>query len=180
MENPFPVGAESAIVIFVPEADEVIETIWPSPRPLAETEVKAHITINYPFIASESDIDATVGKLSTALDRFKTFDIALTELRSWQTVLYLTPEPVQVFQAMIAAVWKAFPQSPPYGGKFSEVVPHLTLIESTAAGEIEDLEPKLRLNLEGKLPIDARVRELQWIANVEGKWCTVARIKLQT
>ena len=178
MNSQAPVGGESAIVIFVPEADHVIATTWPSPGPSAETDIKSHITINYPFIASESDVAVTVDRLSSALGLFRPFDIALTELRRWPTVLYLKPEPVHVFQAMIAAVWQAFPQSPSYGGKYDVVVPHLTLIESTASDEIENLEPKLRSNLQGILPIRAHVRELHWIANVEGKWCTVARIEL--
>jgi 2'-5' RNA ligase len=180
MDNQTPVGPESAIAIFVPEADEVIEMIWSSFHPSADKGIAAHITINYPFIVSESDVRTTADRLSSVLSVFRAFYITLTELRRWPTLLYLKPEPVHVFQAMIAAVWKAFPQSPPYAGKYSEVVPHLTLIESTASGEIENIEPKLRLKLEGILPIKARVEELDWIAKVDEEWRTVAKIKLPT
>ena len=42
-------------------------------------------------------------------------------------VLYLAPEPAEPFGALTEAFAAAWPEYPPYGGSFTDVVPHLTV-----------------------------------------------------
>ena len=41
--------------------------------------------------------------------------------------VWLAPEPAGPFRALTAAVHAAFPQCPPFGAAFAEVIPHLTI-----------------------------------------------------
>jgi 2'-5' RNA ligase len=43
------------------------------------------------------------------------------------TVLWLAPEPDRPLRALTTALSARFPQCPPYGGEFTDVVPHLTV-----------------------------------------------------
>ena len=42
-------------------------------------------------------------------------------------VLCLRPEPDEPFRAMTAALVAAFPEHPPYGGKYADPIPHATV-----------------------------------------------------
>ena len=42
-------------------------------------------------------------------------------------IVHLLPEPAKPFADLTARLWAAFPQCPPYAGRFGDVVPHLTL-----------------------------------------------------
>jgi len=41
--------------------------------------------------------------------------------------VYLAPEPAQPFRRLTLALFDRFPEHPPYGGAFDDVVPHLSL-----------------------------------------------------
>lgn len=49
-------------------------------------------------------------------------------------MLWLAPEPAAPFAALTAAVHAAFPQYPPFGGAFAEVIPHLTVGDRPEGG----------------------------------------------
>jgi hypothetical protein len=42
-------------------------------------------------------------------------------------VTYLAPEPAATFRRLTSELHKLFPEFPPYGGAFDEIVPHLTV-----------------------------------------------------
>jgi len=43
--------------------------------------------------------------------------------------MWLDPEPALPFRDLTNAVWRMFPQHPPYGGAHPDLIPHLTLAE---------------------------------------------------
>ncbi|MBK7092728.1 MAG: 2'-5' RNA ligase family protein [bacterium] len=172
------IGADSAIVFFVPELDSIVERARSSCPESVDPGIAAHITVNYPFMIQENDLEVIVARLADSVEEFGAFEFRLTELRRWPTTLYLKPEPDSVFRAIIAAVWKAFPQSPPYGGRFQDVVPHLTIVESSEVEEIDASESELRTELTAKLPIAARASELHLIVKSGSEWNRVARVSL--
>lgn len=165
-------------MFFVPEVDLIVERARSSCSKSVEPGIAAHITINYPLIVQDNDIEATVARLTDSVGKFRAFEFRLTVVKRWPTTLYLKPEPDSEFRAIIAAVWEAFPQSPPYGGRFRDVVPHLTLVESSEVDEIDVLESELRTELTVKLPIAARAAELHLIAKSGSEWNRVARVSL--
>jgi hypothetical protein len=56
------------------------------------------------------------------------FDVTLARL-CWfgDDLLWLEPEPDHPFRALTAAVWREFPDHPPYGGLHTDPTPHLTV-----------------------------------------------------
>ena len=57
---------------------------------------------------------------------------------SWfgEDVLWLAPEPDQPFRALTTALHAAFPQHPPFGGSYPDVVPHLTIGDRPPGGPV--------------------------------------------
>jgi hypothetical protein len=51
-----------------------------------------------------------------------------------EDVLWLAPEPDQPFRALTTALHAAFPQCPPFGGIYPDVVPHLTIGDRPPGG----------------------------------------------
>jgi hypothetical protein len=56
------------------------------------------------------------------------FDVIIRRIEwSGDDVVWLAHHPDTGFRALTAAVSKAFPDCPPYGGAFTELVPHLNI-----------------------------------------------------
>lgn len=71
-----------------------------------------------------------IEKLGQCFASFRTFDFSLSTIRRLPGgVLYLAPQPDEPFRRLTLAVWDCFPETPPYGGRYSRVVPHLTLAQ---------------------------------------------------
>ena len=77
------------------------------------------------------------------------------ELARFPGVLYLDPEPASGFQRLTAAIVERWPDAPPYGGAFEEVIPHLTVAHGKSEYELHDIEVKLRK----RLPLESRLVE---------------------
>jgi 2'-5' RNA ligase len=102
--------------------------------------VHAHITVLGPFLEVVDEESATaVASIAAGIDPF---DVRLERVETFPDgIIHLRPEPDEPFRALTQALWDAFPQCPPYGGEFDDVVPHLTLdhssqvtVESVRAG----------------------------------------------
>ena len=77
-------------------------------------------------------------------------------------MLWLDPEPADPFRSLTAAVWAAFPQHPPYGGAYDEVVPHLTVAERRS-GDLAAMRAAESAVQQG-LPLTAHIDRLLLIA----------------
>ena len=84
--------------------------------------------------------------ISGVLAPFPVFDVAFARLDRFPGVLWLAPEPVEPFRRMIEALVRRFPDHPPYGGAFAEIVPHLTVAQAglDEAGETVQRQLPLR------------------------------------
>jgi 2'-5' RNA ligase len=86
------------------------------------------------------------------------------------TVVWLAPQPDQLFRDLTAAVWRRFPEAPPYAGAHSEVVPHLTIGHDAARPVLADAAAAVSAHL----PIRATVDVVRLIAGTpdDGPWLT--------
>ena len=90
-------------------------------------------------------------------------------------VLYLDPEPAAPLAALTGALAARWPQAPPYGGAFDEVIPHLTVAQGAPADVLDGIEA----DLERSLPIGTRLAEA-WLYVLEGgRWRPHARLPFQ-
>lgn len=95
---------------------------------LSPLNLPPHITLTYPFAPAgevTTEVLAGVRELLTStpwfryrLDRVEWFG---------RRVVYLAPEPSTTFATLATRLGERFPEWPPYGGAFTEAVPHMTV-----------------------------------------------------
>ncbi|WP_183407269.1 2'-5' RNA ligase family protein [Nocardioides marmorisolisilvae] len=119
----------TGIVIPVAEADRFVQSASGGPRRLPGFgTVPAHITLLAPFLPEEELDDATWEALGAFFDDVTPFGFELTDVCEFPGgVTYLSPEPAGTFRRLTQELHKLFPEFPPYGGAFDEIVPHLTV-----------------------------------------------------
>lgn len=160
------------LVVPVPELEDFVRARWAHYEPVwvskDPTFTHAHITALAPLTRSPSDTDLqAIGKIAAAA---AAFDFALHDVEEHANGSIVTrPLPEAPFADLTAALWAAFPESPPYGGQH-EVRPHVTLDHRSA----EVTADSTRSLLGQALPAQCRATrlELQWYE--EGK-CHVVR-----
>jgi 2'-5' RNA ligase len=169
---------ETALICRVPEAEPYISHYRQRFDPPARRNVPAHVTVLYPFV-EPTRVDASVlAELQAIASSIAAFDYRLRETRRFPSSLYLAPEPGDSYTALTDAVHRAFPDYPPFEGKFDTVVPHVTV----AHGDEEllcELEVALRIALPGA-GVRARCEEMLLIENSTGRWETVSTFHLGT
>ena len=160
--------AETALICRVPESEALISRYRERYDPSARKNVPAHVTILYPFMpptAVNAEVIDTLARIARAVPRF---DYRLAQTRRFPVALYLAPDPDEPFSALTNGIHRAFPDYPPFEGKFPVVVPHVTV----AHGDeplLAEIEVELRIALGGS-GIRARCEEMVLIENSRGRW----------
>ena len=113
----------------MPEAEPLVKALRERFDSSAAAGVPAHITILYPFMPPGEITPEVVAELRDFFAQFAAFEFTLPELRRFPEVLYLAPSPAEPFKALTHAVVERYPDYPPYGGGYSEVIPHLTIAD---------------------------------------------------
>jgi 2'-5' RNA ligase len=159
---------ETALICRVPEAERYISRYRDRYDPSARRNVPAHVTIIYPFMPPDH-LDAEVLEALRGIARsVPAFSYRLADTRRFPVALYLAPDPDDSYAALTAAVFQAFPEYPPFEGKFETVVPHVTVAHGDEALLCE-IEVELRIALP-PAGVPARCHELVLIENSSGRW----------
>jgi hypothetical protein len=157
----------SALVVLVPEAEELVAGLRRQYDPAAALGVPAHVTVLYPLVVVVDDeaLDERVARICRRQPPF-TAELAAVE-RFPGLVVWLRPDPSEPFAALIAAAMAEFPDCPPYGGTIADPTPHLTV----ADGVDETTAAALRAELEPGLPIRSTVDALTLLVeDAAGRW----------
>jgi 2'-5' RNA ligase len=163
----------SAIVVRVPVPHGLERTRrrW---DPSAGAGVPAHVTILYPFLpAGRLGLEdrATLAMIAASIDPF---EARFRRVGRFPNVVYVAPEPSEPFVRLTEAVVTRYPDFPPFGGAFAEVIPHLTVAQSDA-GPLDEIARQA----EATLPFEHRVSGLEMIVEgSDGRWRTRWRIPL--
>ena len=169
---------ESALVVLVPAAEALVRPFRDRFDPLAARGVPAHITLLYPFIAPER-IDAdTLDRVGNCFRGFAPIAFSLTEVRRFPDTLYLAPAPDEPFRNLTMAIWDRFPDTPPYGGAWPDIVPHLSVGRFADAGALERAADELTRASQAALPIRAHASTAVLLVNTAGRWVIENRFKL--
>lgn len=130
--------AQTALIVPVPEAEPAVGRFRASLDRAASWGVPAHVTVLYPFLPPERIDETVLATLRDIVAAVPRSDVLLTRV-GWfgDTVVWLTPQPDQLFRDLTAAVWGGFPEAPPYAGAHLEVVPHLTIGHNAARPVLE-------------------------------------------
>lgn len=74
------------------------------------------------------------------------------------------------FRQLTMAVWREFPETPPYGGQHAQVTPHLTVAQLADATELDRVNREFQRACEGRLPIRVRATEVVFMDDASGRW----------
>jgi 2'-5' RNA ligase len=160
---------ETALICRVPEAERYIAHYRQRFDPSARRNVPAHVTILYPFMAPPLVDAGVLAALQGVADAVPCFNYRMAKTQRFPVALYLEPEPDGPFSALIQGVVRAFPDYPPFEGKFATVVPHVTVAHGDEPLLCE-IEVELRIALPAGGGIAARCTELVLIENSSGRW----------
>lgn len=159
---------DTALICRVPEVERYISRYRDRYDPSARRNVPAHVTILYPFVPLADIDDAVLERLRQIAAGVRRFDYRLARTQRFPVALYLAPEPDHSFAALTDAVWRAFPDHPPFEGKFDTVVPHVTVAHGDEP-QLCEIEVELRIALPSG-GVKAHCSELVLIENSSGRW----------
>jgi 2'-5' RNA ligase len=155
----------TALIVVIPEAEPAVGALRLEHDWSAPLGVPAHVTTIFPF-ADSADVDEQA--IAEVAASFPAFDFELDRVGRFEGgPVWLHPEPSEPFVELTAAVWRRFPDYPPYEGAHDVVVPHLTV----------SYEP---IEFQVELPIRASAHEVTLMEEaVDGRWSVRCVFPLQ-
>ncbi len=174
MESKRETVGESAIIVPV-EVPVAVRRLRERMDPSAPEGVPAHVTLLFPFMPPVDLKDDVRRKIEQIVAAEPAFPFQLTAVRRFPNVVWLEPEPAEPFQRLTRALAAAFPDYPPYGGAYEEVVSHLTVAQDVP----DDFYAAAEHALPALLPIRDVAREAWLIGHTpEMAWHTLWRLPL--
>jgi len=172
---------ESALVVLVPEAEPLVQPFRQRYDPSAALGVPAHITLLYPFIEPEEIGADALDAIAECFSGFAPIAFSLAEARRFPAeTLYLAPAPDEPFRKLTMAIWDRFPETPPYGGAWRDIVPHLSVGRFANAEELERVADEFTRVARTALPIRAHASTAVLLVNTTGRWVIGTTFKLGT
>jgi hypothetical protein len=169
---------ESALIVAVPAAEPAVGALRAAYDPAASWGVPAHVTVLYPFLPPDALGAGVLAAVRETVAAVPAFDVVFARTRRFaDPVLWLAPEPDAPLRALTAAVWARFPDTPPYGGRFDDVVPHLTVTDGQTAEVMDAAAARVR----PLLPITARIQSVRLLVGrpEPDAWRTIAEFPLR-
>lgn len=170
MTAPILPPLESALLVLVPEAEVLVESFRRRYDPAAALGVPAHVTVLYPF-KPPGELSAEVMETLTELfARVPSFTAEFAQARQFPGVLYLAPQPAEPFRRLTELIHQHFPETPPYGGQFAEVIPHLTVAQVSDSEQLQHITADFESVTPQFLPLQTQVKAVTLMHNESGAW----------
>ena len=161
----------SALVVLVPEAEAAVKPFRDRYDPSAAAGMPAHVTLLHPFKPPDEIDGIVLDELRHCFTRFAPISFSLSSIRRFPAeVLYLAPEPDEPFRQLTLAIWDRYPETPPYGGKWSNIVPHLSVAWLPDERQLDAIANKFVEASQEELPIRATASEVALMDNRSGHW----------
>lgn len=150
-----------ALIVPVPEAEDTVGPFRMSLDRSASWGVPAHVTVLYPFLPPDRVSDDVLAAIAEIVQAVPRFDLTLAHI-DWfaDTAVWLAPEPALPFRTLTASVCRQFPDTPPYGGAHTDVVPHLTIGHDVPRHELR----RAATEVAKSLPIHANIDVVRLIS----------------
>ncbi len=164
------------MLVPVPEAEPVVGRWRELYDPSAGAGVPAHVTLLYPFVPAEALDSRHVVRLQQLFARFGPFNCVFERVESFgDQVLYLAPNPAEPFVDLTRQLVRLYPDYPPYGGAYPDVVPHLTVAHRDERADLE----LIRREVEAGLPIHCAIENVWLMAEqTGGRWRLLNKLGL--
>ena len=177
-----PELGRTALVIPVPEADPALAAVGARYPRLARPGLPAHLTVLYPWLPSAEVGEGARRSCASLAGSVEPAEAVFREVGVHPGMVFLRPAdpgPVDPAPAgpgsadrLIAGARARWPELPPYGGKYPDSPPHVSL----ALGEMSPEEVAGVRELVGPLlPLRARLAELWLVALGPEGWLAMDR-----
>ena len=151
----------SGLIVPVEAARNLVAP-WLELVPSTSRDLPPHVTVLWPFLPAEEVDEAVERELEALLADVAPFGFALTHVSGFTDVAILAPEPAEPFVALTELLWHEWPECPPFGGAYEEIVPHLTVAMDPTPAQRETI----RETLASRLPVVATADSVLLIAEV--------------
>jgi 2'-5' RNA ligase len=145
---------ETALVIAIDDAEPFDEVRREFAVETVALGIPFHVTLLYPFAPLTDD---PLADARAFFAERRGFEFALTRIAAWPRVVYAVPEPDDELRECMAALFARFPEWPPYGGIYDEVIPHATLGEDIDGPAVRD---EIERRLAPHLPRRCQARDV--------------------
>ncbi|KUN84065.1 2'-5' RNA ligase family protein [Streptomyces griseoruber] len=159
-------AGQSGLIVRVPAAEPAVRAWRDRLDPSARAGVPAHVTVLFPFLHENRIDDGACAAIGEVIGRHRRFEARFEHCGRFPGILYLVPEPDLPFRRLTEAIADRWPQTPPFGGQFDEVVPHLTIAQGQDDAVLEEAEADLR----GRLPVTGRVSSVDLMVHDGTRW----------
>jgi 2'-5' RNA ligase len=170
-------GLETALIVEVPAAEPVVGQHRLDLDANARLGIPAHVTTLAPFMPGGAIGADELARLGRVFASVKAFGFRLDRVGWFGTsVVWLGPEDPAPFSSLTAAVFAEFPDFPPFGGRYDEVVPHLTVgIDSPV-----DAMRRAEQEISPDLPVLGRATAVTLVGELSpgGRWGVLASFPL--
>jgi hypothetical protein len=118
------------------------------------------LTLLFPF-AAPPEVEQHFETLREFFSSHEPFDFELTRLAQWDEsgAVYAVPEPEQPLRDLMRALWRLFPQFPPYGQTGGDPPPHASLTY-TGGDDRAATRARVEQRLDGLLPAPFHISEV--------------------
>ncbi len=164
-----PARGTSALVIEVPQAEELVGPFRQRYDPVAPLGMPAHVTVLFPFVDVEGIREELLADLWEHFSKIPRFTFTLPRLGQFPDVLFLAPEPTASLDHLIEVTCERYPAYPPYGGAVEEPDPHLTIAHAEDPAELERICAEVEALMSEEI-IKVEVCEVSLMTHEEGKW----------
>jgi 2'-5' RNA ligase superfamily protein len=134
----------------------------------------------HPFKHPDALDAAVLDDLGRSFHRRAPFRFSLVTIgRFPDAVLYLVPEPEEPFRDLTLAIWDRYPETPPHGGKWPDIVPHLSVAWVGNAQELDFISEDFARASRGKLPVHATATGVVLMEKRSERWATRATFEFR-
>ncbi|QEV55911.1 2'-5' RNA ligase family protein [Streptomyces platensis] len=159
-------AGQTGLIVRVPEAEPAVRAWRERFDPSARAGVPAHVTVLFPFLSESRMAPHVCLALAGLLGKHGAFDLRFERCGRFPGVLYLAPEPDAQLRRLTEVIADRWPEAPPYGGKFTGIVPHLTIADGQDDAVLDEVEAELL----GQLPFTSRVSSVVLMVHDGAKW----------
>ncbi|MFJ4930181.1 2'-5' RNA ligase family protein [Streptomyces sp. NPDC088736] len=170
----FPAG-QSGLIVRIPEAELAVRAWRERLDPSARAGVPAHVTVLFPFLDASRIDEAACAAIGEVVGRHRTFETRFGHCGRFPGILFVVPEPAAPFRRLTEAIADRWPETPPFGGRFDELVPHLTV----AQGQEDAVLAQAEADLQSRLPVTARVSTVDLMVHDGTGWQRKASFSLR-
>jgi 2'-5' RNA ligase len=167
---------ESTLLVEIEAAEPVVGHWRRRYDPVARVGLPAHITVLYPFVPPASLGQREMAALGELAGRVERQPVMLDSLAEFPGVLWLRPNPDELFRRLTTALVAMFPGQQPYGGRHPDTVPHLTVGQFTSDDDQARVRVALETELAGRLPVVGQATALSlYCSDRVGSWALMNR-----